>query len=141
MNTKTLMAIALTMMLNLLWSCSTDTPSRGVRTEGQYRYAAQPQGHDGPARGCVVCHSLGKDGPLRVAPTLWGIVGADKGRFKWYGYSTALAQAQGAWTEKDLDDYLADPDKFLPGTNKTLIGIADAGQRTELIDFLKTLRD
>ncbi len=141
MNTKTRMAIALPMMLSLLWSCSTDTPSRSVRTEGQYRYAAQPRGHDGPASGCVVCHSLEKDGPLRVAPTLWGIVGADKARFKWYGYSTALAKAEGKWSEKDLDEYLTDPDKFLPGTKKTLIGIADAGQRTELIDFLKTLRD
>jgi cytochrome c len=45
------------------------------------------------------------------------------------------------WTEKDLNEYLTDPDKFLPGTKKTLIGIAGAEQRTELIDFLKTLRD
>lgn len=141
MNTKTLMAIALPMMLSLLWSCSTDTPSRSVRAEGQYRYAAKPQGHDGPASRCVVCHSLEKDGPLRVAPTLWGIVRADKGRFEWYGYSTALAQAEGQWTEQELDDYLADPDKFLPGTKKTLIGIADANERGEIIEFLQTLRD
>lgn len=141
MNMITLRAMALPMMLSLLWGCSADNPSRNVRTEGQYRYAAQPEGHDGPASGCVVCHSLEKDGPLRVAPTLWGIVGADKARFKWYGYSTALAQAEGVWSEQELDDYLADPDKFLPGTKKTLIGIADANERGELIEFLQTLRD
>lgn len=140
MNMRILVAI-----LPFIWSlssgCSVDTPSRSVRTEGQYRYAVQPEGYDGPASGCVVCHSLEKDGPLRVAPTLWGIVDADKGRFEWYGYSSALAQAQGVWTEQELDEYLTDPDKFLPGTKKTLTGIADAGQRRELIDFLKTLRN
>ncbi len=141
MNTKTLMAMALPVMLGPLWSCSTETQPRSVRVEGEYRYAVQPQGYDSPASGCVVCHSLEKDGPLRVAPTLWGIVDADKARFDWYGYSTALAQAEGVWTETDLGEYLTDPDKFLPGTTKTLIGIADTEQRTELIDYLKTLRD
>ncbi len=141
MNKNILAALVLPVALGLLWSCSTDTPSRSVRAEGQYRYAAEPQGHDGPARGCVVCHSLEKDGPLRVAPTLWGIVGADKARFKWYGYSQALAEAEGVWTQQELDDFLTDPDKFLPGTTKTLIGIADANERGDLIEFLTTLRD
>lgn len=112
-----------------------------VRVEGDYRYAATPNGLDSPAAGCVVCHSIEKVGALRVAPNLWGIVGEKKARFSWYGYSPALAKAGGNWTEEDLDAYLTDPDGFLPGTTKTLIGIADPDERADLIAYLETLRD
>lgn len=135
------MAVILLVIFSLLWSCSASTSSYTVRTEVQYRYAAQPQGHNTPASRCVVCHSLEKDGPHRVAPTLWGIIGADKSRFEGCGYSTALARAEGVWTKKDSDTYLTDPDKFVPGTKKTLIGIAGSRQRKALIDFRGTLRD
>lgn len=138
---KLLSALAVLSTLPLLAHCGADAASPSVRQEGGYRYAADPGGADTPARGCVVCHSLEQHGPLRVAPTLWGIVGAKKARITWYGYSKALATAGGEWTEEDLHEYLADPDKFLPGTKKTLIGITDEQQRGELIDYLKTLRN
>lgn len=60
-----------------------------------YRYAAKPAGLDTPAGQCVVCHSIEKNGPMRSAPNLWGIVGAPKGRVKGYGYSRALLEAGG----------------------------------------------
>jgi cytochrome c len=106
-----------------------------------YRYAAVPAGRGGVANECVVCHSIEKNGPLRSAPPLWGIVGAKKARFDWFGYSAALARAEGDWTEADLDAYLTDPDAFLPGTTKTLIGIPDDGERADLITFLASLNE
>jgi len=69
------------------------------------------------------------------------IVGAPKAREKGYGYSTALASAGGMWTQQDLNDYLAAPDKFLPGTKKTIIGLPKPKERAELIAFLATLKD
>jgi len=51
--------------------------------------------------------------------------------------SPALRKAGGTWTEADLDKFLTAPSKFLPGTNKTLIGIADAKQRADIIAALK----
>lgn len=110
-------------------------------TEEELRYAAKPVGLDGPAGQCVVCHSVEKGGPMRVAPNLWSIVGAPKAREKGYGYSTALASAGGVWTQQDLNDYLAAPDKFLPGTKKTIIGLPKPKERAELITFLATLKD
>ena len=125
--------------LSLLLGCGAEAVSPSLMEDNGYRFVAVPVGSDTPAAGCVVCHSLERDGPLRVAPTLWGIVGADKARFQWYGYSSALARAEGDWSEEDLDRYLKDPDQYLPGTKKTLIGIGDDQQRAELIDYLKTL--
>lgn len=105
------------------------------------RYASRPWGWDGPAGQCVVCHGLERGGPARVAPNLWGIVGAPKARAKGYGYSLALAKAGGVWTEKDLDQYLAAPSRFLPGTSKTMAGLTNAEERAKLIGYLATLRD
>jgi len=127
----------LPLLVLVLSACSAESASQGK----EVRFTPVPYGHDSPAGRCVVCHSLEKDGPFRVAPTLWGIAGAEKARFGWYGYSQALAEAGGTWSDEDLNDYLADPDRFLPGTKKTLIGIADTQERAELIEYLKELQE
>lgn len=141
-----MIAIALLVLGGSLWvidpthglfSLMAPTASAGH----DYRYAAKPVGWDGPAGQCVVCHSLEKGGSPRVAPSLWGIVGAPKAGVKGYGYSYALLEAGGVWTKKDLDDYLADPDKYLPGTKKTITGLPNPKERAEIIAFLATLKD
>lgn len=131
----------LPLLLGLLLGCGEEMASNSLDVDDGNRYLALPVGSDTPVRGCVVCHSVEQNGPFRVAPTLWGIVGADKARHQWYGYSAALANADGVWSEQDLDQYLKDPDVFLPGTKKTLIGIADDQERGELIDYLGTLNN
>lgn len=116
----------------------------GVATSAAWAASAgqvpgQPWGRGTAADSCVVCHSLERGGPFRVAPNLFGIVGAEKARDRdWYGYSLALRQKGGAWTEAELDQYLADASTFAPGTTKT-IRIADVEKRKEIIAFLKTL--
>ena len=114
------------------WETSAKTPDR---------YPVQPTGWNSPAKQCVVCHSLEKGGILRVAPNLWGIIGAPKAAAKGYGYSQALAKAGGVWTKQDLDQYLIKPDRFLPGTSKTMAGLPNDKERAEIIDFLATLKD
>lgn len=101
------------------------------------RFEAMPVGADGPLKQCVVCHSVESGGPLRSGPPLHGIVGAKKARLDWYGHSPALKKAGGNWTEADLDKFLTSPSKFLPGTSKTIIGIADAKQRADIVAELK----
>ena len=102
---------------------------------------SQPWGLDSPAGRCVVCHSLEKGGVFRVAPNLWGIMGAPKARDQdWYAYSPALIEMSGNWTRDELDQFLADADGFLPGTRKS-ITVADPEERRQIIDFLETLSD
>ena len=104
-------------------------------------YAPKPWGLDTPAGRCVVCHSLEKGGPFRVAPNLWGIVGAEKGRGReYYSYSKALLERGGAWSADEISQFLATPSKFLPGTKKS-ISVPDAEERQRIIDFLVTLKD
>lgn len=122
-----------------LWAIGSQ-PAFAAQPE-DYRYPAQPAGWDSPAGQCVVCHSLEKNAPWRVAPTLWGIVGAPKAGAKGYGYSLALFEADGVWTQQELDKYLADPGGFLPGTTKVLSGLPDPQERARIIEFLATLKN
>jgi cytochrome c2 len=103
-------------------------------------YLEEPWGLDSPAGRCVVCHSLEKGGPFRVAPNLWDIVGADKARdSNWYAYSPALIRIGGTWTENGLDRFLADANAFAPGSTKS-IQVTDPDERQAIIDFLKGLQ-
>lgn len=113
---------------------------RGAVAGEPYRYAAAPARTGTAADSCLPCHSLDRDGPLRVAPPLWGIVDAPKARFAWYGYSPALRAKGGTWTVEELDRYLADPPRYAPGTKKTLTGLSP-DERRAVIAALQKLRD
>jgi cytochrome c2 len=104
-------------------------------------YPETPWGYDTPAGRCVVCHSLEKGGPFRVAPNLWNIMGAEKARDSdWYAYSPALIEMGGTWTAEDLDRFLENAGNFAPGSTKS-IRVEDPQERREIIDFLLTLKD
>jgi cytochrome c len=104
---------------------------------GEIVIASRPGGDDTALRSCVVCHSVDPADAPRAAPDLYGIVGSRKAASTWYNYSKALRSAGGVWTEADLDKYLTHPPSFLPGTKKTIVGIADANARREIIEALK----
>ena len=102
-------------------------------------FTERPWGYDSVAGDCVVCHSLEKGGPFRVAPNLWGIVGDEKARDRgWYNYSPALVKLGGDWSEEDLDLFLADAAAFAPGSTKS-IRVRDPEKRAEIIEFLSEL--
>ncbi len=113
------------------------TPGAQTADAGAYRFEARPAGVDGPLKRCVVCHSVEQGGTLRVAPPLYGIVGAPKARASWYAYSAALRKAGGDWNEDGLDKFLASPSKFLPGTTMNIVGVPDPKERAEIIAALK----
>jgi len=120
--------------------CLALIPSTGSASDGD-TFTAQPWGADSPAGRCVVCHSLEKGGPFRVAPNLWNIVGAEKARDRsWYSYSPALIRKGGTWTEEELDLYLEDASAFAPGSTKS-IRVKDSEERRAIVDFLQTLED
>lgn len=130
--------VIVAVVAGIIWALRMQPLSAGglQRAEGP-KFEVTPVGADGPLKKCVVCHSVEAGGPLRVAPPLHGIVGARKARADWYGYSPALRKAAGNWTEADLDKFLTSPSKFLPGTTKTFLGIADPKERADIIAALK----
>jgi aldose sugar dehydrogenase len=72
------------------------------------------RGKDLFAVNCAQCHSPGSD--IESAPPLGGIVGRPVGAVKGFGYSPALAQYKGVWTDELLISYLTEPQKHFDGT-------------------------
>jgi cytochrome c len=52
-------------------------------------------------------------------------------------YSPALKSAGIIWTDGTLDEWIKDPQHFIPGNTMTFPGIKDARQRADLLAFLK----
>jgi cytochrome c len=90
---------------------------------------------------CAVCHTAEKEGPHKVGPNLWNVVGNKKASAEGFSYSTAMKEAGGNWTEADLDQYLTSPKKFLPGNRMAFAGVRKAKDRANLIAYLKSLAD
>src|SRR5579862_54349 len=98
--------------------------------------AADVSAGEGLFNRCAICHSNTKGGPNGLGPNLFGVVGRKAGTYPGFSYSSAMKSAGFAWTAAKLNDYLASPQKIVPGNNMPFAGIADVKQRTDLVAYL-----
>lgn len=88
---------------------------------------------------CAACHGT-TAGAKKLGPTLFGVVGRKAGTVPGFKASPALAKSGKTWSRAELDAYIANPRKALPGTRMPYGGMANAQQRKALIDYLATLK-
>ena len=94
------------------------------------------------AKKCQACHTLEKDGPNRVGPNLYNIVGDKRGEGRnGFNFSAAMKAKEGTWTDEDLNKFIADPKGFVPGTAMGFAGIPKDSERADVIAYLHTLSD
>ncbi len=82
---------------------------------------------------CAACHSIDYNG---VGPAHKGVFGSTAGKVAGYTYSDALKASKVVWTEKTLSQWLADPQKFIPG-QKMGLSVPEAKERDDILAFLK----
>ena len=87
---------------------------------------------------CAACHT--SDGTNGLGPTAKGLYGRKAGSAKGFTYSAAMKKAGVTWDDKSLDAFITDPQKAVPGNVMPFPGVADAKQRAEIVDYLKTLK-
>lgn len=92
------------------------------------------------AKKCGACHSFDKDGPNKVGPNLWDVIGRAVAA-RDFGYSSALSQVEGAWGYEALNKFLFKPKDFAPGTKMAFPGLKQADDRANLIAWLRTQSD
>jgi cytochrome c len=82
---------------------------------------------------CEDCHSLDDN---EVGPKHRGVFGRAAGLVPDYDYSEALKAAKIVWTEVTLDQWLTNPQAFVPGS-RMAFHLTDAKDRADVIAYLR----
>jgi len=93
------------------------------------------------ARKCAACHTFEQGGANRVGPNLWDVVGHQTAHLDNFNYSASLAQLGATWSYEALDEFLANPRAYLPGTSMAFAGIRNHQDRADLIAYMRSLSD
>lgn len=89
---------------------------------------------------CKACHQVGEGAKNAVGPNLNGIIGRKSGTFEGFTYSEAMKASGKTWDEAALKEYLADPKKAIPGNKMVFMGLKDAADLDNVIEYLKTAK-
>jgi cytochrome c len=120
MNLKTLPSCILLALAGLAGTCAY---AAGDFERGKTLYQTR----------CAACHSIDYNG---VGPAHKGVFGSTAGKVAGYSYSDALKTSKVVWTEKTLSQWLADPQKLIPG-QKMGLSVPDTKERDDILAFLK----
>jgi cytochrome c len=86
---------------------------------------------------CAACHSIDKNGPNKVGPALYGVVGAKQAANASYNYSDALKGLGGTWDYEQLFAFLKKPKNYAPGTKMGFAGIKKPEDVANLVTYLR----
>ncbi|MGZ0186627.1 MAG: c-type cytochrome [Alphaproteobacteria bacterium] len=90
---------------------------------------------------CKACHTAAKDGPNKVGPALFGVVGNDIASHGGYSYSKTLQGLPGNWDYASLNKFLFKPKVFAKGTKMAFAGLSKASDRAAIIAYLRAQDD
>jgi len=85
---------------------------------------------------CAACHTITQGGANGVGPNLWDSMGKAHGHIPGFAYSEALKSVPGTWTFAAMDEWLASPRKYAPGTKMTFAGLSDPQERANVIAYM-----
>lgn len=103
--------------------------------------AAKPETGEKIFSKCKACHTAEQGGASKLGPNLWGVIGRPKAGGEGFAYSDAMKKLGGEWTFADLNEFLANPKKFAPGTKMTFAGLKNEEDRAHVIAYLSQLSD
>lgn len=91
------------------------------------------------AKKCAICHTHEDGGANKTGPNLWGVVNRVHGSHAGFNYSKAMAADGGEWGYDELNSFLYNPKKAVPGTIMAFAGIKKDVERANVIAYLRSL--
>ena len=91
-------------------------------------------------RQCSACHIAAAEGPKRLGPTLFGVVGRTTGSVAGFRYTEANKKAGWEWTPAKLEEYLKAPQQVIKGTNMAFAGVRNDAERANIVAYLASLK-
>ena len=85
---------------------------------------------------CATCHTTER-GVNNVGPSLFGLFSRKAGEIADFRYSPAMKRSGITWSPQTVDQFIADPQKEVPGNRMPFAGMPDAGDRADLIAYLR----
>ena len=88
---------------------------------------------------CASCHSIDAGGPNRVGPNLSGVMKKGHTQAAGFAYSDAFKAKAGApWTVEEMNTFLWNPKKAIPGTKMAYAGMKKPEDRAAVIKYLQS---
>jgi cytochrome c len=101
---------------------------------------ADPKAGESASKKCQSCHDFTENGPNKIGPNLYGVVGRKIASHPGFSYSADLsAHASDSWTYELLNKWISNPKSIAPGTKMTYAGDTDDSDRANIIAYLSTL--
>jgi len=122
--------------ITLSYTFFRSTDPQGAKDLSRFVASATPDPRRGQAlfaERCAACHSLHAN---KTGPLLGGVVGRLAGIVSGYNYSPALNGAGLRWSTDALDQWLADPRKFISGARMP-VRVLDPATRRDIIAYLE----
>lgn len=90
---------------------------------------------------CTSCHTFTAGGANGTGPNLYGTMGKVPGTHPGFAYSDAMKTwgAGKTWTWDELDQFLKAPQKHVPGTKMTFVGLKKQEDRIAMLSYLHSL--
>ena len=88
---------------------------------------------------CAACHNVMKGATpdsYGVVLPLHGIVGRESAQTKGFFYSKAMRESGVVWTEENLNQYMQDPKKMIPGIRMEFLSLEDEQDRQDIIAYI-----
>lgn len=85
---------------------------------------------------CSSCHTIAAGGANGIGPNLYATMGKPHGHVAGFAYSGALKAVPGNWDFAGMNEWLASPRKYAPGTKMSFAGLGSAEDRANLIAYL-----
>jgi cytochrome c len=89
---------------------------------------------------CRACHQVGPTAKNGVGPELNGLAGRKTGSAAGYNYSDANKNSGLTWDEATFLEYIAGPQKKIPGTKMTFPGLPEEADRANVWAYLSQFK-